>query len=106
MAGEASQRRRTGAASASAAGLEALSHSTAAMATTGPIHIDRKEEAPSFGPSPEGVHSSSRVWVTSMRLAVRRIASRLKNASYGRHASVNPACARWRADERIAEVKC
>jgi len=49
------------------------------MARSGPIHIERQERA--LSGSLEAVHSRSLVRVNSMRAAVRRIASRLKNAS-------------------------
>ena len=54
----------------------------------------------------DGSHSSSRLCVKSVLPAVRAIASRLKNASYGRHATVNAVWAKCRLVELIQPARC
>ena len=55
------------------------------MAIDGAINIARKVAANSVrlccAASPDGFHSSSRLWANNMRHAVRTIASKLKQAS-------------------------
>ena len=84
-----------GPATASTAGFDSASVITAAAAMTGPIHMLRHEPTRSVrllrSESSDGFHWSSCLWVIIIRQAVRTIASRLKNASYGRHTSVNAA---------------
>jgi hypothetical protein len=91
MNGAANQRRRTGDAAGRPAGRASDRYPNTTAASAGATHIfahapDRPRLA-RCRRSLDGVHSRRRLRVTSVLATVRRAASRLKKASYGRHAS-------------------
>ena len=97
MTGAANQRSRMGAAAARPAGRPSDRYDGRDDGERGrdPHPRPRAGEPLAHGASliADGVHSRRRLRVMSVRAMVRRAASRLKNASYGRQASVSSACA-------------
>src|ERR1035441_5219408 len=68
-------------------------------------HASGRLFPPPLPASPDTFHSNIRR-ATSIRQRVRTIASRLKYASYGRHASVNAPCEMCVEVQRALEVRC
>src|SRR5450631_522545 len=93
MPGEANQRKMIGAANPSAAGALSANAIAIAVAMTGAIHIDPIDVPVSAA---DAFQSRSRRRDTSIRHAVRAMASRWTVASYGRNASVSTAWAACR----------
>src|SRR6185503_18692236 len=84
-------------------GVDRINTIAVATAMTGAIHIDLTDAASAVA---DGFHSRSDRCVTSIRHAVRAIASRLTVASYGRNARVSVTCAACRAATLAIASKC